>query len=199
MAEHALTTPVTLARRRHVREAPGASDRRWSAGSTKTLVVRLSRTEDDGLPRGFDLADGFATPPGQPAFSPLLRWTGAITPDFRRRIEHDIELLIGLLDALDAAVEDLEADEDCCEAADDDPASSHPIVRGAVSTSGPGDPTDGENTPEDEGEPSDDDLPYRQPPAATFRRFSTACSNAPFHLDSSAHAAVRCWRTGRPA
>ena len=134
------TTPVTLARRRHVRAAPGALDRRWPApetpaptkptvtrplrkpaGSTKSLVLRLSRTEDDGLPRGLDFADGFATPPGQPAFSPLLRWTGSITPGFRRRIERDVELLIAYLDALDSPSEDLEPDDEGCCAAEDQP------------------------------------------------------------------------------
>ena len=91
-------------------------------------MLRLSRTEDDGLPRGFDLADGFATPTVQPALSPVLRWTGAITPALRRRIERDVELLIAFLDALDAPSEDLEPDDEGCCAAEDQPiAGMHEV------------------------------------------------------------------------
>ena len=93
-----------------------------------------------------------------------------VTPAQRARIERDVDLLIGLLDALDAAGQDFEEDnEDCCDAADDDPASSQAVVPGAGSAWGPGDPDDGESTPEDEGEitpedegePTDDDIPFR--------------------------------------
>ncbi len=109
MAEHALTTPATLARRRHTRAAPGAPDRRRA---------RLLR---------------------QP-----------VTPALRARIERDIELLIELLDVLEGDT-DQEADhEGCCEAGDDDPASSQPSVAPGGCW-GPGDPADAE--PSDGTEP----------------------------------------------
>ena len=133
MAEHAHTTPVTLARRRHVRAAPGAMDRRWPApetpaptkptvarpprkpaGSTKTktLVLRLSRTEDDGLPLDIDWRYGFGTLPGYPAVPLEVDWTGLVNPDLRRRIERHVDLLIAFLDAVDAITEDLEPDDE---------------------------------------------------------------------------------------
>ncbi len=135
-----------------------------------------------------------------------LRWTGTITPGLRQRIQREIELGIAFLDALDAAGEDLEDDdpaeednEDRCEAADDDPVSSQPVVPGCGSAWGPGDPADGEITPEDEGEPTDDDLPWRCLPAAALRPTATPCSNSPFQPDSATYAALRGCRTGRPA
>jgi hypothetical protein len=100
------TTPVTLARRRHVRAAPGALDRRYPAPTT--LRLQLLRTEGDGLPLAIDWRDGYATMPGHPALPLTVDWTGVITPDLRHRIERDVDLLIALLDALDAPGQDLE-------------------------------------------------------------------------------------------
>ncbi len=108
MAEHAHTTPVTLARRRHVRAAPGAMDRRTPAPTTFRL--QLSRTESDGLPLVIDWRYGFGTLPGHPALPLAVDWTGIVTPDLRRRIERHVDLLIALLDALDG-----DAESDGCE------------------------------------------------------------------------------------
>jgi hypothetical protein len=106
MAEHAHTTP-TLARRRHVLAVPGALlDRRYPAPTT--LHLQLPRTEGDGLPLVIDWRDGYATLPGHPALPLTVDWTGVITPDLRRRVERDVDLLIALLDALDAPGQDLE-------------------------------------------------------------------------------------------
>ena len=108
MAEHAHTTPVTLARRRHTRAALGALDRRAPVPTPTTIRVQLSRIEGDGLPLAIDWRDGYATLPGHPALPLTVDWTGVITPDLRRRVERDVDLLIALLDALDAPGEDLE-------------------------------------------------------------------------------------------
>jgi hypothetical protein len=193
MATHAPST-TTLARRRHVRAAQGALDRRSPASAALTLIIRVPVAEHGGYPFTLEAA-------------PVrLRWTGKIAPGQRQRIEKQVELGIALLDALDAADEDLEDgdpaeedNEDRCEAADDDPASSQPVVPGCGSAWGLGDPADGEITPEDEGEPTDDDLPCRRLPAAALRPTTTPCSNGPFQPDSATYAALRGWRTGRPA
>ena len=107
MAEHALITP-TLARRRHTRAAPDALDRRLTVPIPSTVRVQLSRTEGDGLPLAIDWRDGYAAQPGHPALPLTIDWTGIITPDLRCRIERDVELLIALLDELDAPGQDLE-------------------------------------------------------------------------------------------
>ncbi len=86
--------------------APSKAASKGAAGRNRTLRVRLPQTEDDGFP--------FCR---HPAVTPLLHWTGVVTPAFRRRIERDVELLIAFLDALDAPAEDLELDEEgCCNA-----------------------------------------------------------------------------------
>ncbi len=108
MAEHAHTTPVTLARRRHVRAAPGALDRRHLIPAPSTVRVQIPRAEGDDLPLAMDWRDGYATLQGHPALPLTVDWTGVITPDLRHRIERDVGLLIALLDALDALGQDLE-------------------------------------------------------------------------------------------
>ncbi len=195
MATHAHTTPIATARKRHVRFAPGALDRRHPAPST--IRVQLPRTEGDGLWLVIDWNDGYATLPGHPALPVHFNWTGAITSDLRHRIENDVDLLIALLDALDAPAQNLEHDnEDCCEAADDDPASSATHRQDCTAAFGPGDPADGESTPEDEGEEQVDDMPaWLRLPTNALLPSRERCSNGPFQLDSTTYAAVRGWAT----
>jgi hypothetical protein len=97
MAEHAHTPPTPT------------PPIRWATFPAPTTIhLRLSRTEDDGLPLAIDWRDGYATLPGHPALPLTVDWTGVITPDLRRRVERDVNLLIALLDALDASGQDLE-------------------------------------------------------------------------------------------
>jgi hypothetical protein len=63
------------------------------------------------------------------------------------RMVSNVEVIIDFLNVLDGDP-DLDGgagDQDCCEAADDDPASSQLAVRGCGSAWGPGDPEDGED------------------------------------------------------
>ncbi len=74
-----------------------------------------------------------------PRLARLLR--GTVTPAQRARIERDIELLIALLDALGGDTDLEEEHEGCCDAHDDDPASTGRAWSG---NGGPGDPADAE-------------------------------------------------------
>ncbi len=81
-----------------------------------------------------------------------------LTAADRARLERDLDmaitLRIALLDAEDALGDDLEPDDEgCCEAGDDDPASSRPFTASGVRGE-PGDPADAEKDG-DEDEPSD--------------------------------------------
>lgn len=61
----------------------------------------------------------------------------------RETIEEAIERLIALLDLRDAPMADMEPEEDCCGAADDD-LTSDPHRQQAASVAGPGTPEDAE-------------------------------------------------------
>ena len=121
--------------------APSKAASKGAAGRRRTLRIRLPQTEDDGVP--------FCR---QPTVTPLLHWTGAVTPAFRRRIERDVELLIAFLDALDALGEDLE-----------DGGNAEPSL-GWLSTGQPGGVSDleaethhGESADEEDDDPAEHD------------------------------------------